>query len=164
MRSRAIRTAMRRGRRPLHRRDFFFGQAIALQNWSVVIVSAVRAFGYTDRMGERAFIERRNPRADVSLSATYQWAHEDERRTGWVVNIGVGGLRLVADDDGLGVDGTQVVVALPLPRVGREMLLRGAVVSLTRAGDGTCGFSVAFQQIDPGDREAIGFLVATGGA
>ena len=115
-------------------------------------------------MGERAFIERRHPRADVSLSATYQWEHGGEPRAGWVVNIGAGGLRCVGENDDLGSDGAQVVVALPLPRVGREMLLRGTVVSLSRCDDGTCSFSVAFQQIGPGEREAVGFLVETGNA
>jgi hypothetical protein len=112
-------------------------------------------------MGERAFIERRSPRADVSLSATYQWSHAGERRTGWVVNIGEGGLRFMAEDDRLGTDGGQVVVSLPLPRVGREMLLRGTVVALMRTDDGGCGFSVAFEHLDHGDREAIGYLVET---
>ncbi|MGP6157274.1 MAG: PilZ domain-containing protein [Vulcanimicrobiaceae bacterium] len=114
-------------------------------------------------MSERAFVERQHPRADVSLSATYQWAHAGERRTGWVVNIGVGGLRCVGENDDEGADGAHVLVALPLPRVGREMLLRGKVVALARSDDGTCGFSVAFQQMDAGDREAIGFLVETNG-
>ncbi|MFY9780516.1 MAG: PilZ domain-containing protein [Candidatus Baltobacteraceae bacterium] len=114
-------------------------------------------------MGERAFVERRYPRADVSLSATYQWVQAGERHTGWVVNIGAGGLRFIGENDGSGADGTQVVVSLPLPRLGREMLLRGTVVSHAPADDGTCGFSVAFQRLDPGDREAIGFLVAANG-
>lgn len=115
-------------------------------------------------MGEQAFTERRYPRAEVSLSASYQWTHAGERRTGWVVNIGAGGLRFIAHDDELGTPGAHVVVALPLPRADRTTLLRGTVVSLTRAADGACGFSVAFENVDPDDLQAIGFLVSKSGA
>jgi len=102
---------------------------------------------------------RRYVRVSVATEIAYTRDGAETPRAGSSSDLGGGGVRLATDEDM--PLGSILMLRIPLPGVGRDVVVRGRIVlSFYNAEDKRFMHGIAFTSIDPRDQEEIVRYVA----